>query len=153
MGKFLKLVGEIKTWGCLSFTGALCIYTLIDTFWGDGTIACATVYQLLALCGIITVLQYIFFSGQVLKKPSYYVRMALFCVPAFVVCGAFAWAFGWFPMENLGAWGLFVLIFFVIFAVFCLGFEIYFRILGKRYDAALGRIQQAGARMGSGKAD
>ena len=57
MKKFLQFVGEMKTWGCLSFTGSLCIYTLIDTFWGDGQIACATVYQLLALCGIITLLQ------------------------------------------------------------------------------------------------
>ena len=33
MKKFLQFVGEMKTWGCLSFTGSLCIYTLIDSFW------------------------------------------------------------------------------------------------------------------------
>ena len=137
MKKFLRFVGEIKTWGCLSFSGAVFIYATIDWIWGDGVVECAVLYQLLALCGIMTLLQYVFFSGQVLKKPSYYVRVALFCVPAFLVCGAFAWAFGWFPVESLGAWGLFVAIFFVIFAVFCVGFEIYFRIMGKKYDDAL----------------
>lgn len=144
MKKFLQFVGEIKTWGCLSFTGSLCIYTLIDTFWGDGVIACATVYQLLALCGVITLLQFVFFSGQVLKRPSYYVRMAVFCMLIFSACVAFAWAFGWFPMENLGAWGLFTIIFFLMFLIFCLGFEVYFRILGRKYDEALGRSQEAG---------
>ena len=142
MKKFLQFVGEMKTWGCLSFTGSLCIYTLIDTFWGDGQIACATVYQLLALCGIITLLQYVFFSGRVLKKPSYYLRMAVFCLLVFGTCAGFARVFRWFPMENLAAWGMFVVIFFVIFLVFCLGFEIHFRILGKKYDMALGRAKQ-----------
>ena len=142
MKKFLQFVGEMKTWGCLSFTGSLCIYTLIDTFWGDGQIACSTVYQLLALCGIITLLQYVFFSGRVLKKPSYYLRMAVFCLLVFGTCAGFARAFRWFPMENLAAWGMFVVIFFVIFLVFCLGFEIYFCILGKKYDMALGRAKQ-----------
>jgi len=139
MKKFLQFVGELKTWGCLSFTGSLCIYTFIDTFWGDGFIACATVYQMLALCGIITVLQYIFFSGRVLKRPSYYVRMAIFCAVIFAVCAGFAWVFRWFPTESLGAWGLFTVIFFVVFIVMCLGFEVYFRILGKKYDEALAK--------------
>lgn len=141
MKKFLELIAELKTWGCLSFSGALFIYTSIDWLWGDGVIACATVYQMLALCGVITVLQYVFFSGRVLKKPGYYIRMLLFCLPAFGVCAAFAWAFGWFPLANGGAWLTFVMVFFVIFAVFCVGFEIYFRILGRRYDEALGRSQ------------
>ena len=144
MKKFLSIVGELKTWGCLSFTGALCVYTLINTVLGEAYIACAKVYQMLALCGIITLLQYVFFSGRVLKRPSYYVRMALFCLLIFGVCAGFAWAFRWFPVESLGAWGLFVVLFFVIFLVFCLGFEIYYRILGKRYDQALGRSQKAG---------
>ena len=28
MKKFLRFIGELKSWGCLSFTGALCIYML-----------------------------------------------------------------------------------------------------------------------------
>lgn len=142
MKKFLQLVAELKTWGCLSFSGAIFIYTSIDMLWDDGLITCATVYQMLALCGIITVLQFVFFSGNVLKKSSYYMRMLLFCVPAFVVCAAFAWVFKWFPLANGGAWLTFTGIFFVIFAVFCVGFEIYFRILGKKYDLALGRARR-----------
>lgn len=150
MKRFLRLVGEIKTWGCLSFTGAICVNAFMDTIWGDGVMECATVYQMLALCGIITVLQYVFFSGQVVKRLGYAVRMVLFCVPTFAVCAAFAWFFGWVPMENGGTWGLFTVIFFVVFAVLCVGFEICFRIMGKRYDDALGRSREEG-RGASGK--
>ena len=31
---------------------------------------------------------------------------------------------------------------FVAFVVLCLGFEIYFRVLGKKYDQALGRRRE-----------
>lgn len=145
MKKFLKFVGEIKNWGCLSFTGALCIYSFIDFLLGGEYIRYTLIWQLLAMCGVITLLQYIFFSGQVLKKPSYWLRMALFCGLTLVVCAAFAWVFHWFPLENAGAWLTFVVIFFVVFLVFCLGFELYFRILGQKYDQALGRSRKEAA--------
>ena len=139
MKKFLRFVGELKNWGCLCFTGALCIYMFIDWLYGGEYIRYTLIVQLLAMCGVITLLQYVFFSGQVLKKPSYWLRMLIFCGLIFVVCGCSAWAFRWFPMDNLGAWVSFIVIFFAAFVVLSLGFEIYFRVLGKKYDAALGR--------------
>lgn len=139
MKKFLKFVGELKTWGCLCFTGALCVYMFIDWLFGGEYIRYSLIIQLLAMCGVITLLQYVFFSGQVLKKPSYWLRLLMFCGLIFCVCGGFAWAFGWFPMDNPGAWISFVIIFFAAFVILCLGFEIYFRVLGKRYNEALGR--------------
>ncbi len=142
MKKFLEMVGELKTWGCLSFTGALCCYSLIDSLTGGEYIRHTLVWQMLALCGCITLLQYVFFSGRVLKKPSYYLRMAIFCGLILILCAGFAWAFHWFPLRNGGAWISFLAIFFGIFLVFCLGFEIYFRILGRKYDQLLGRSQQ-----------
>lgn len=142
MKKFLKFVGELKNWGCLCFTGALCIYSAIDWLTGGEFMRYTLIWQMLAMCGIITLLQYVFFSGQVLKKPSYWLRMIIFCGLVYGVCLGFAWVFGWFPMDNLGAWISFVVIFFVAFVVLSLGFEIYFRILGKKYDEALGRRQK-----------
>ncbi len=94
---------------------------------------------MLALCGCISLLQYIFFSGQVLKRPSYFLRLAVFCGLTLALCCGFAWAFRWFPLENAGAWASFAVIFFLAFLVFTLGFEIYFRAVGKKYDALLGR--------------
>ena len=112
MKKFIRFIGELKSWGCLSFTGALCIYMFIDWLYGGEYIRYSLIIQLLAMCGVITI---------------------------FGVCEFFAWAFHWFPMDNLGAWVSFIVIFFVAFIVLCLGFEVYFRVLGKKYDQALGR--------------
>ena len=139
MKKFLKFVGELKNWGCMSFTGAICIYMFIDWLTGGESIRYTLIVQMLALCGIITLLQYVFFSGQVLKKPSYWLRLFIFLGLVLGVCGIFAWAFHWFPLDNPGAWISFLVIFFTAFVVLCLGFEIYFRVLGKKYDEALGR--------------
>lgn len=142
MKKFLKLILELKTWGCLSFTGAVCIYSFIDAICGGEYMRHTLIWQLLAMCGIITVLQYVFFSGQVLKKPSYYIRLILFCGLIFAVCAGFAYIFRWFPLEEPGAWVSFVVIFVVAFLALCLGFEIYFRILGQKYNDRLGRVQR-----------
>ena len=139
MKKFLKFIGELKTWGCLSFTGAICIYMFIDWLYGGEYIRYSLVVQMLAMCGIITLLQYVFFSGRVLKKPSYWLRLVIFMGLIYGVCSGFAWAFKWFPTGDPGAWVSFVVIFFIAFVVLCLGFEIYFRVLGKKYDEALGR--------------
>lgn len=142
MKKFLRFVAEIKTWGCLSFTGTVCIYSFIDFVMGGEYMRYTLIWQMLAMCGIITLLQYIFFSGQVMKKTGYFPRLCIFCVLILGVCSGFAWVFRWFPLENPGAWFSFVIVFFVAFVVLCLGFELYFRILGRKYDAALGRSQK-----------
>lgn len=139
MKKFFRFIAELKNWWCLSFTGALCVYMFIDWLMGGEYIRYTLIVQLLAMCGIITLLQYVFFSGQVLKRLSYWLRLLIFCGLVFGVCEAFAWAFHWFPMGDLGAWISFIVIFFAAFAVLCLGFEIYFRALGRKYDEALGR--------------
>ncbi len=51
----------------------------IDWLYGGEYIRYSLIIQLLAMCGVITLLQYIFFSGQVLKKPSYWLRLLIFC--------------------------------------------------------------------------
>ena len=66
------------------------------------------------------------------------------CGLTLVLCCGFAWTFRWFPLENAGAWASFMGIFFLSFLVLCLGFELYFRAAGKKYDALLGRWRAKG---------
>lgn len=158
MKKFLKLVMELKSWICLSFTAAILIYLTIDFLldwiaeggsltaaWGsfaETKMHCTLILQIFILCACISLLQYVFFSGRVLKKPSYSLRMALFAVVCFGLCLGFAGMFRWFPLENPGAWLSFAVIFLIAFAGISLGFEIYFRAMAKKYDEALGRRQK-----------
>ena len=50
--------------------------------------------------------------------------------------------FNWFPKENIGSWITFMIIFIAIFIVMTIGFEIYFRIAGKKYDGLLGQYKK-----------
>ena len=50
--------------------------------------------------------------------------------------------FGWFPASRPGAWLLFLGIALAVFAAMTLGFELYFRIAGRRYDGMLGQCRK-----------
>lgn len=142
--KLLSYAAELKTWICLCFTASLIIYMVIDMACGGEAMRYSLIWQLLGLCIVITVLQFTFFSDKVLKKPSYAVRMALFGVVTLLVCCGFAWGFRWFPLEEAGAWATFFLIFLAAFVAISLGFEIYFRVMGRRYDTLLARRRDDG---------
>ena len=163
MKKFLQMVMELKNWICLSFTASLLIYIVIDILvpgelppgnvvmdiawcWSYGYIKYRLVFQLLGLCLCISILQYVFFSGQMLKKPSYFVRIAVFGVLCLGLCTGATIAFGWFSLDSLEHWGKFFLIFVVCFVGISLGFEVYYRAMGKRYNEALGRKQKEAPR-------
>ena len=53
-----------------------------------------------------------------------------------------AWQADWFPMDQAGAWAMFIGIFFLIFIAMTIGFDIYFRITGRKYDGMLGQYRK-----------
>ena len=50
--------------------------------------------------------------------------------------------FGWFPSARPGAWVLFLAIALAVFAAMTAGFEMYFRVAGRRYDGLLGQYRK-----------
>ena len=116
MKRFLKGVAEWKRHMCMVFTAAVCIYMAISWLYGERSVGMGILLQLLAVCVL---------HGSLLKDLS--------------LC---AWAFDWFPADSLKSWGLFLLIFLVIFAVMTAGFEILFFVTGKKYGGLLGQYQK-----------
>mgnify|MGYP006922381988 CR=1 FL=1 len=45
-------------------------------------------------------------------------------------------------MDNLGSWALFIGMFVVIFLAMTVGFDIYFRLTGRKYDGLLGQYRK-----------
>ena len=102
MKKFLKLVMELKSWICLSFTASILIYLTVEfaLAWAEegGRLAaawasfagarmrCTQMLQMFILCACISLLQYVFFSGRALKRLGYGLRMALFAALCFGLC-------------------------------------------------------------------
>lgn len=141
MKKFISALTEFKTWLCLCFTGSILIYAICGMIFGNGTIECTAVFQVLGISVGVTLLQYLCFSGKVLKKLRYSLRMLIFAVPMIGLLSLFAVVFHWLPEDRPEAWGTFLIIALIVFVGISLGFEIYFWAVGKKYDGLLGQYR------------
>ena len=142
MNKFLKGILEWKTYVCMMFTGSVIIFWLAAYFQGWEGIPLASLAQLFLLSVIGSLLQGIMFTEWVFKTMAYLARLLGFAVIFLAVLSVFAWKGQWFPAEAFGSWLVFMGIFLVIFVIMTAGYEIYFRITGKKYDGLLGERQK-----------
>lgn len=137
MQTFLKCAVAVKTNACLMFTGSMAALAVVYGLILDWPITWALILELLGMCLACSLVQFVFFSGVLLKKMAYLPRI-LCSLPAFlaVVAGA-GMIFRWLPIHRWQSWATFLAIFSVIFVVIAVGFEVYFRITGQKYDNLL----------------
>ena len=91
-------------------------------------------------------LQIVAFTELVIKRLRYTLRLFVFAVPYLAVLSAIAAGFGWLPAAQPGTWALFFLIFLAVLLTMTLGFELYYRISGKKYDGLLGQYRASRTR-------
>lgn len=141
MKTFLKCAVAVKTNACLMFTGSMAAIAVIYGLILDWPITWALILELLGLSLACSLVQLVFFSGILLRRMAYLPRM-LCSLPAFlvVVVGA-GMIFRWFPIDRWQSWVTFLTIFAVIFVAIAVGFEIYFRITGQKYDDFLAQYK------------
>ena len=89
-----------------------------------------------------TLIQAVCFSDWIIKNMRYTWRSLLFCVLFLPTLAVLSWKAQWFPAENWESWALFAGIFFAIFFVMTIGFDIYFRLTGRKYDGLLGQYRR-----------
>lgn len=141
MKRWMKGILEWKTAVALSYTACMAIYMAIAALLGEATMELRTVFGMLAMCMAGSAIQYVCFTENVIRRMRYSLRLALFAalfLPVMVLMAVFM---RWFPLENPGAWLLFIGLFVAVFVVMTLGFEVYFRIVGRRYDGLLGQYR------------
>lgn len=141
MKKFISALTEFGSWLCLCFTGSMLIYTICNMIFGNGTMECGAVFQILLLCAGVTLLQWLCFTEVVFKQLRYSLRMLIFAIPTMGLLSLCAAVFHWFPVDKMGSWAVFLLAALAAFAGISLGFEIYFWAAGKKYDGLLGEYK------------
>jgi len=141
MKKLIRFVMEWKTWACLMFTGTMALYLVICLILGEHLAPVSTLWSLLLVSALGTLLQCLCFTELVIRRMRYTGRLALFCLLFLPVLSVIAWAFQWFPGE-LGSWLIFLGIFLVVFVVMTLGFELRFWAEGKKFDGLLGQYRR-----------
>ena len=141
MKKFLEGVIAWKTAAAMMSSGAIILCTIIMFFSGETAVPISVLTSIFIVSALGTFLQFLAFTDRVIKKMRYSIRMTVFAIPFFAVLAANAYIFHWFPAYALN-WILFAAIFVVIFAVMFAGFEIYYHIIGKKYDGLLGQYRK-----------
>ncbi len=142
MKAFFKGVAKWKTGACLLYTGAMVIYLFFCTVFGHREVSLGMLWALLAVSVGSALIQGICFSDWVIKRMRYTWRSLLFVVLFLPLLSFTAWKMEWFPTGQLGSWALFIGMFFLIFIAMTVGFEIYYRAAGKKYDGLLGQYRR-----------
>ncbi len=142
MKHFLKGVMQWKTSACLMFTAAVIFYLIFSMIYGTWEVPVMMLWGLLLVSVVGSLIQAICFSEWVIKKMRYTRRSILFVVLFLPLLTLAAWKFNWFPMEEIGAWAMFIGMFFLTFIIMTVGFDIYFRIAGKKYDGLVGQYRR-----------
>lgn len=142
MKRFMKGLVEWKTLACLIFTAAVVSYLLFSLVFDNHEVTTKWLWSLLLTSMAGSLLQAVCFSDWIIKKMRYTWRSLLFVLLFLPALSLAAWKGEWFPMEQAGSWAVFIGIFFLIFIVMTVGFDIYFRITGRKYDGMIGRYRK-----------
>lgn len=101
-----------------------------------------TIFSLILVFLFMSFMQSIAFTEIWIKKLHYGLRMMIFAFPSLAFMSLAAWKFGWFPIEEIGKWIVFIGIFCICFVISSIIYEIYFRMTGKKYDGLLGEYHK-----------
>lgn len=146
MKAFIK---QIALTACVLFT-IFMLLSLPMAFYfaglsGSDTQGLTITLSLFIGCGGVAFLQGFWFSGLIIKKLAYALRLAGFAVTAAALLFACGWLGNWFPHE-IEVVASFLMIFIAIFAIATIGYGIYFKKTAGSYDAALARYRDAHAK-------
>lgn len=143
MKKILQGVVEWKTRTCLLFTGTVILSIIIGLFFDTKAIEISMLLSILLISAIGTFIQFLAFTDFILKKTKYSIRIVIFVIPFSLLLFGCALIFNWFPTEYMGSWIISIGIFVLAFIGITVGYEVYFRITGKKYDGILGQYKKS----------
>ena len=142
MRQFLKGLIEWKMSACAMFTAAMFFYLLFCLLYDNREVPTALLWGLFWVSAAGSFIQAVCFSDWIIKKLRYTWRSLLFVLLFLPVLALAAWKTGWFPTDQVGAWAMFIGIFFLIFLVMTVGFDIYFQVTGRKYDGLIGQYRR-----------
>ena len=142
MKKFLKGLIEWKMSACALFTAAMFIYLFFCLVFDNRVVPTLVLWGLFWVSAAGSLIQAVCFSDWLIKKLRYTWRSLLFVLLFLPVLALAAWKTEWFPADQAGAWVMFIGIFFLIFLVMTIGFDIYFQVTGRKYDGLIGQYRR-----------
>jgi hypothetical protein len=137
-----SLAKSAFTRACVIFTVAMALWCVAGLAFAGPVEGIVITLSLLAACAALTLLQVLWFTEALLTRPSYPARIAGFGITALPVLALCAAAGGWFPVDNLGAWITFAVIYLVTLGAITAGYTLHYRRTVGSFDAALARYRE-----------
>ena len=109
---------------------------------GPAGLSSSTLLELLLLALIITIAQNIFLSDVLIKNMMLTIRNILFFVTILAAITVFVILFGWFPINNAGAWIGFIVSFAVCTAVSAILMRLEEQAENKKMQEALNKLKK-----------
>ena len=109
---------------------------------GSDGLSAAMLLELLLLAFIITTAQNVFLSDILIKDMALIVRNVLFFLTIMIAITVFVIIFGWFPINEVGAWIGFIVSFAVCTAVSAVFMRLEERAENKKMQEALNRLKK-----------
>ena len=109
---------------------------------GSDGLSAAMLLELLLLAFIITAAQNVFLSDILIKDMALIVRNILFFLTIMIAITVFVIIFGWFPINEVGAWIGFIISFAVCTTVSAVFMRLEERAENKKMQEALNRLKK-----------
>ena len=142
MKNFFETVLEWKSAAALMFSASIVLCVVVLLFLGETHVPIPMIASLLVVSAVGTFLQMLAFSDRIIKRMRYTLRLLLFAAPFLALLAGNAWFFHWFHVEDALHWLVFASIYLVVFVGGTISFEIYFSLMGKKYDGLLGQYRK-----------
>lgn len=142
MKRFLKGVVAWKTSACMIFTAAMFFYLFFCLIFDNRQVSTTMLWTLFWVSAGASLIQAVCFSDWIIKRMRYTWRSLLFVALFLPTLTLAAWKGAWFPMEEAGAWAMFIGMFLLIFIGMTIGFDIYYRLTGRKYDGMIGQYRK-----------
>ncbi|MEA5019916.1 MAG: hypothetical protein VB027_06070 [Gordonibacter sp.] len=126
---------------CVFFTLAMIICLALGYLFAGPSYGLNLTLSLLTITIGIGILQALWFSGAIVKKLAYPLRIACFGATALPVIASSAKIGAWLPDDQPETWGTFVLIFLVTLAAMTAAYTIYYHKTAGSYEQALTRYR------------
>lgn len=137
MKEFFKNTLEIKIIACMFFTSQVVIYTLIAPFLGEESIHLSLVWQMIFISIILTLLQYVIYVSNILKKVNIWIKIIIHYILLVFIGYILAKIFNWFDLSIGNNFTIALGIFTVCFVSFTGSIALYNKFSGERFNEKL----------------
>lgn len=142
MKAFMKGLIQCKLSACAIFTAAVFLYLCFCLVYNTREVSTALLWGLFWVSVAGALFQAVCFSDWIIKRLRYTWRSMLFVLLYLPTLSVAAWKTQWFPADRAEAWGTFIGLFFLIFLVMTVGFDLYFQATGRKYDGLIGQYRR-----------